>query len=338
MVLAEPVLVDGRVLGAVVTISPTDELRPAELQVWWMLAAAAARTGGRRARRATHRALGDAPGAPPRRGHRSGGRRGAGRGAAGPVADGSGPPELRRLSESFDRMAETVTHAYAAQRAFVDDASHQLRNPLTALRLRLSNLEDFVDADGSPEHIAALEEAERLSTLLDGLLALARAERTLPRTVLDVDADVEDRVEAWRLLAEHTGLRLVRDGARGLKAVASARANEIVLDAVLDNAIKFSPPGGAITVCTTATPERGRDRGAGQRPRVGVGGAGAGHGPLLAQPGPEQRRGLRAGAGHRRPHGGAGRRPAAPGAAGGRRVAGGRDAAPASVDPPTVPT
>ncbi len=255
MVLAEPVLVDGRVLGAVVTISPTDELRSAELQVWWMLAAAGVLALGvaalaalpivrwvmrpvRRLDEGTGRvAAAVLAGAPP-----------------DPVADGTGPPELRRLSESFDRMAETVTHAYAAQRAFVDDASHQLRNPLTALRLRLSNLEDFVDADGSPEHIAALEEAERLSTLLDGLLALARAERTLPLTVLDVDADVEDRVEAWRPLAEHTGLRLVRDGARGLKAVASARANEIVLDAVLDNAIKFSPPGGVITVCTTATP------------------------------------------------------------------------------------
>jgi signal transduction histidine kinase len=254
MVLAEPVLVDGRVLGAVVTISPTDQLRSSELQLWWILVAAGVLAMGlaalaalpivrwvmrpvRRLDEGTGRvAAAVLAGAPP-----------------DPVADGTGPPELRRLSESFDRMAETVTHAYAAQRAFVTDASHQLRNPLTALRLRLSNLEGHVGSDGSPEHIAALEEAERLSTLLDGLLALARAERTLPLTVLDVDADVEDRVEAWRPLAEHTGLRLVRDGDRGLKAVASARANEIMLDAVLDNAIKFSPPGGVITVCTSAT-------------------------------------------------------------------------------------
>ena len=76
-----------------------------------------------------------------------------------PVADGTGPPELRRLSVSFDRMAETVTQAYAAQRAFVADASHQLRNPLTALRLRLSNLDGHVDAAGAEDHVAALEEA-----------------------------------------------------------------------------------------------------------------------------------------------------------------------------------
>jgi signal transduction histidine kinase len=150
-------------------------------------------------------------------------------------------------------MAETVTQAYSAQRAFVADASHQLRNPLTALRLRLSNLEGRVDAAAVEDHIAALEEAERLSTLLDGLLALARAERTAPVVVVEVDPAVADRIEAWRPLAEHTGLRLVRCGERGLRAAAPVGAIETVLDAVLDNAVKFSPPGGAITVRTGVT-------------------------------------------------------------------------------------
>jgi signal transduction histidine kinase len=170
------------------------------------------------------------------------------------VADGSGPAELRRLSESFDRMAETVTQAYAAQRAFVADASHQLRNPLTALRLRLSNLDGHVDPAGTEDQVAALEEAQRLSTLLDGLLALARAERTLPLVHLDVDAEVTDRIEAWGPLAAHTGLQLVHAGSGGLIALASAQALEVVLDALLDNAIKFCAAGGVITVCTSATP------------------------------------------------------------------------------------
>ncbi len=152
-------------------------------------------------------------------------------------------------------MAETVTQAYAAQRAFVADASHQLRNPLTALRLRLSNLEGHVRPSGVEEQAAAHEEAQRLSTLLDGLLALARVERTLPMTVLDVDADVDDRVEAWRPLAEHSRLRLAREGARNLKAIGSERALEIMLDAVLDNAIKFTPPNGVVVVSTSATPD-----------------------------------------------------------------------------------
>ena len=173
-------------------------------------------------------------------------------GAAAPVADDSGPPELRRLSVSFDRMAETVTGALAAQRAFVADASHQLRNPLTALRLRLSNLQGHVDPPATDDHVAALEEAERLSTLLDGLLALARTERAAPLADVDVDAAVGDRVEAWRPLAEHTGLRLHREGARGLAVAAPVGAVETVLDAVLDNAVKFSAAGGSVTVHTAA--------------------------------------------------------------------------------------
>jgi signal transduction histidine kinase len=255
LVLAEPVLVDAEVRGAAVTVSPTDALRAEEVRVWSLVAAA----GLLALVLAVLVALPIVRWIlrPVRRLDEGTGRVAAavlaGAGAE-PVADGSGPPELRRLSVSFDRMAETVTQAYAAQRAFVADASHQLRNPLTALRLRLSNLEGRVDEAAVEDHIAALEEAERLSTLLDGLLALARAERTAPVVVVEVDPAVADRLEAWRPLAEHTGLRLVRRGERGLCAAAPVGAIETVLDAVLDNAVKFAPPGGTVAVRTSATP------------------------------------------------------------------------------------
>ena len=251
LVIAEPVLVDGEVRGAVVTVSPTAALHRRELETWALIAAAVLCALG----------LGVLVSLPVVRWilhpvHRL--DEGTGRvatavlagGAAAPVADDSGPPELRRLSVSFDRMAETVTGALAAQRAFVADASHQLRNPLTALRLRLSNMAGHVDTAATDDHVAALEEAERLSTLLDGLLALARTERAAPLADVDVDTAVEDRVEAWRPLAEHTGLWLARDGCAGLTVAAPVGAVETLLDAVLDNAVKFSEPGGAITVHT----------------------------------------------------------------------------------------
>jgi signal transduction histidine kinase len=254
LVLAEPVLVDAEVRGVTVTVSPTDVLRAEELRVWSLVAAAgllALVLGVLVALPIVGWIL-----RPVRRLDEGTGRVAAAvlaGAAADPVADGTGPPELRRLSVSFDRMAETVTQAYSAQRAFVADASHQLRNPLTALRLRLSNLEGHVDAVATEDHGAALEEVDRLSTLLDGLLALARAERTAPLTVVDVDEAVEDRIDAWRALAEHMELELVLDGLRGLQAVAPAGAIETVLDAVLDNAVKFSPPGGSVTVRTGTT-------------------------------------------------------------------------------------
>jgi signal transduction histidine kinase len=74
----------------------------------------------------------------------------------------------------------------------------------------------------------------------------------VPVAVVAVDAAVDDRVDAWRPLAEHTELELVRSGVRGLTAVAPQGAIETVLDAVLDNAVKFSPPRGTITVHTSA--------------------------------------------------------------------------------------
>lgn len=251
LVIAEPVLVDGEVRGAVVTVSPTTALHERELETWAMIAGAVLLA----------LALGVLVSLPVVRWILHPVRRldeGTGRvasavlagGAAEPVADDSGPPELRRLSVSFDRMAETVTGALAAQRAFVADASHQLRNPLTALRLRLSNLQGHVDSAAVDDHGAALEEAERLSELLAGLLALARTERTAPLVEVDVDAAVADRVEAWRPLAEHTGLRLELGGQPGLTVSAPAGAVEAVLDAVLDNAVKFSSAGDAITVHT----------------------------------------------------------------------------------------
>ncbi len=253
-VIAEPVLVNSEVRGAAVTIRPTDDLQGYELRMWSLVLGAVL----------VALALAVLVALPivawilrPVRRLDEGTGRVAAAVLAGavpePVADGTGPPELRRLSVSFDRMAETVTQAYTAQRTFVADASHQLRNPLTALSLRLSNLEGHLDARAADDHAAAMEEAERLATLLDGLLALARAERTVPLTEVDVDTGVADRLEAWRPLAEHEGVALTREGHHGLRAVASAGAIETVLDAVLDNAIKFSSPGEAIVVCTVAT-------------------------------------------------------------------------------------
>jgi signal transduction histidine kinase len=253
LVLAEPVLDDTELRGVVVTISSTAGVRADELRVWSLVAAAAL----------VALALGVLVALPVVRWILRPVRRldeGTGRVATAvlaganpdPVSDGSGPPELRRLSASFDRMAEQVAQAYAAQRAFVADASHQLRNPLTALRLRLSNLDGHVDAPAADDHLAALEEAERLSTLLDGLLALARAERTVPLEAVDIDSGVDDRIEAWRPLAEHCGLTLGRAGPRGLRATGPAGVVETVLDAVLDNAVKFTPDGGTVTVRTAA--------------------------------------------------------------------------------------
>lgn len=258
LALAEPVLVDGEVVGAVMTVSPTDALRAAEIRTWSVIAGAAVLAllaGILVALPLTAWIL-----RPVRRLDEAMGRVGSAvlAGApAEPPTRRSGPPELRRLSASFDRMTETVQEALTAQRAFVADASHQLRNPLTALRLRLSNLDGRVVPGAGDDHLAAMEEAERLSRVLDGLLALARAERGADphadpdaEPSCDLDAVVEDRLDNWRPLAEHTGVELRRAGVHGLRGRIAPAGLEAVLDAVLDNALKYTPPGRRVRVAT----------------------------------------------------------------------------------------
>ena len=123
-----------------------------------------------------------------------------------PVPDG--PPEIRALAESFNRTAARLQDLVTSQQSFVADASHQLRTPLAALRLRLENLEselDRGDGDESAREDAAgaLTEVARLSRLVDGLLELARAERATgnpePVPVAGVVAGrVDARGPRWR--------------------------------------------------------------------------------------------------------------------------------------------
>ncbi|HEX9969041.1 MAG TPA: ATP-binding protein [Acidimicrobiales bacterium] len=164
----------------------------------------------------------------------------------------SGPSELRLLTREFNDTAAKLERLMDAQRAFVADASHQLRTPLAALRLRLEVLETEVP-DGAREDVAgALKEVHRLSRLVNGLLELARAEhrRAAPAEV-DVAAVVRERQEAWAPLAEERGVTLVADVSDGCTATATPGSLEQVLDNLVANAVDVSPAGGTVTMCAT---------------------------------------------------------------------------------------
>jgi signal transduction histidine kinase len=97
-------------------------------------------------------------------------------GRAGQLPE-DGPPELRELSRSFTRMARTVSDSIDSQRQLIADTSHQLRNPVGALRLRFDLLQ--LELQTAREHQAAagvLAELERVEGILDGVLRLATAE------------------------------------------------------------------------------------------------------------------------------------------------------------------
>jgi signal transduction histidine kinase len=170
-------------------------------------------------------------------------------GDLGARAGVDGPPEMRRLAETFNAMTAELDQLVRSQDVFVADASHQLRTPLQALRLRLENLDRDVTPTGKDELDGALAEVERLSTLVDGLLALARADRArgAPQRVA-VAPVVDERLAAWNALADERDVVLRRDVKEGAVALATPGRLEQVLDNLLANALEVSPSQTAITV------------------------------------------------------------------------------------------
>jgi len=154
---------------------------------------------------------------------------------------GNGPPELRRMAATFNMMAGRLEALVHGHRAMLADASHQLRTPLTALRLRL----DLLAADSAPAAAAELagaqEEIARLSRLVDGLLATARAEAVTEQLEqIDVMDAVSERVAAWQPVADGNGVKLLAEppsSAAPLVALGAGHLEQI-LDNLLDNAIE----------------------------------------------------------------------------------------------------
>ncbi|MEV4369664.1 HAMP domain-containing sensor histidine kinase [Nonomuraea sp. NPDC049637] len=156
---------------------------------------------------------------------------------------GAGPSELRRLEERFNAMADAVSAAMERQRAFVADASHELRTPLTVLGLRLENLEPHLREEGTAEYAEAMSELDRLALLVEDLLALARVEAGAG--LAGKEAALGERLAVWREVYAAKGVCLVADVPAG--AVVPEAAARIA-DIALDNAQKFVPAGGTVTV------------------------------------------------------------------------------------------
>lgn len=167
-----------------------------------------------------------------------------------PVPDS--PPEIRALAESFNRTAGRLEGLVSSQQAFVADASHQLRTPLAALRLRLENLEGELEDESGParEDVGgALTEVARLSRLVDGLLELARAERSVTATEpIELGVLVDGRVEAWSALAAERDVDLVATLDPDLVVSSTPGRLEQVLDNLVANALDVAPPGTSVRV------------------------------------------------------------------------------------------
>ena len=160
------------------------------------------------------------------------------------------PAETKQLARTLNDGAHRLGVLYQAQRRFVSDASHQLRTPLTALRLSLDNLHDIMpDDEGRTAVDGAVGEVARMTRLVNDLLALAKVQAVPPHPERVVLRDVvESRTRAWRAAAADADITLRVDVPAGLAVLATPGHLEQILDNLVSNAIDFAPERGAISV------------------------------------------------------------------------------------------
>jgi signal transduction histidine kinase len=170
----------------------------------------------------------------------------------------AGPSETRRLGIAFNRMADRVQEMIGQQRAFVDNAAHELRSPLTSLRLRLEMLQTHGQGDAELTR-RYLEQMEReigyLQRLTDHLLALATVEEGVdaPRVPLDLSHLLYEFVDHTSAVVQQAGLTLRVDVPDHLpRIVANPEQISMLIRNLVDNAIHYTHRGGTVTLAARA--------------------------------------------------------------------------------------
>lgn len=161
--------------------------------------------------------------------------------------------ELGRLASVFNETLASLERSFEQLRRFTSDASHELRTPLTAIR---SVGEVGLRKQGTVEHYrevieSMLEEAGRLTRLVESLLAIARADAgqiQLARTGIVVLPLVREAASLLEVLAEERGQLLSVEGDETAQVEADRAILRQILINLFDNAIKYSPVGGRISI------------------------------------------------------------------------------------------
>lgn len=167
------------------------------------------------------------------------------------IALGGPQDELKTLADTFDEMLERLDTSFTAQRQFVADASHELRNPLAVIR---TNADVALQEEGVPAEVqtrieAVRRAADRMRRLVDDLLALARLElATGQRADIDLAAVVDEVRDELDPLARAHGLRLRASTERDLHVHGDREALKRALANLLDNAFRHSPEHGAVRI------------------------------------------------------------------------------------------
>ena len=168
--------------------------------------------------------------------------------------------ELERLAISLNHMISRIDEAFQQSKRFVADASHELRTPLTLLRSELEGLAHNPPASDPYERLGALlQPVERLSKTVERLFALSRLDAGEAQTEwieIDLGELVATTADQMLLLAADKGIRVTCEAqGRVLVTGDRSRLKQVAVN-LLDNAIKYTPPNGAVHLRVTAAEGR----------------------------------------------------------------------------------
>jgi signal transduction histidine kinase len=162
---------------------------------------------------------------------------------------GGPPDELRDLADTFDAMLDRLDRGVRTQRRFVEDASHELRNPLAVIRTTLDvALSQPEDAEGLRQAAeVARRTADRMSTTVDELMALARTDaQSEQRAPVDLAEVVVEVAQEYDAEASTRGVRLARVAPSGLVVDGDRRALKRAQANLVSNALRVAPHGSVV--------------------------------------------------------------------------------------------
>lgn len=164
----------------------------------------------------------------------------------------SGAKEIKSLAKSFNFMAEKISQLIDKQRNFASDASHQLRTPLTAIKLRVEQAQQLLESDPklAAERLEnSLQEISRLELVVEGFLVNAKSTQiTKEIQTFDLVEIVNERISNWSPLAEELSVKLKYSGPSKALVQAIDGAIEQIFDNYLDNALEVAPKNSEIRI------------------------------------------------------------------------------------------
>ncbi len=158
--------------------------------------------------------------------------------------------EIRALAQSFNALLERLQEAFARERRFISDASHELKTPLTSINANAQMLMRWGDKDETirTESLATIaQESATLANMVSGMLTLAKADRgdAVPKEPLSLASVAAQAVKASAPRAAEKGLTLTFEPAAGSTVVyGDANLVRQLIGNLVENAIKFTPSGG----------------------------------------------------------------------------------------------